>query len=913
MNPSLRLLIVLACALSALLAVAASASAAAPANDAFSSSQEIYSLSPFQGTNDESTVESGEVAQLQTIAGWGFSNTVWHAFTAPVAGEVSFAVCSNFATNVVTTAGSTIATLTAPATNGGVTSTQGLGTVSELGHPSGCAVGEYYAVVGPMPIAQGATLRPMVGSAYTNQTGSYRITTNFTAAPENDSFADRVEVYSRHKVTGSNAAASTEANEMNNPYTNWRTVWYEFDAPATSTVDIDVCSNFAANLVAYNGTSLPLTPIANAQGAVPGGCGDGIYYTYLTNVPVSTAGKLMIQLGGYNGYSYQGDFELTVKYNGAPPNDLWQNAKDLGSGESAVDYGDSVNASTSPETPKIDNAYRSSSVWYSWTAPTSAPVLFDTCDGPQTNASLMLAVFSAEAVAADANNTAALAFDKDGCSGDRDSMGQLTMSVTAGTTYLIVVSSELMFSPGGSDFTLRIRTSPHNTAAPQLSGAGSVVGSELTASQGTWGGSAPISYSYQWLRCNASGEACTDIVGAQANTYTLAEADAGYSVRALVTATNAAGDLSVATPYTSLVGDDSDGDGVGDSADDCDFVQSGTVKANGCVPEEIDVTSASSIEGDPAVDGAGLSINYGEAENSPGDDPGVGAPTIQTVKWYSCDTATETSGCTLRDSDVDDYVTSEDDLGGYTRVAVTWQNDDSSFIEWTAAVVIRKISPSRPTISGVAQVGQTLTGDPVGAVNQPAGGTAPSVVATQWFVCPSASNSEDCATAGSGTTFVVPASAVGKYIRFGVTWQNDFAPRGQDSNPSEVVIAAPGPPAPTPLTLAAGSLPKKASAKGLVKAKGKFTVKSIAFVCPAGGTACKLTLNITAKIKKKTYKLGGGSFTIPAGGTLPLQGKLSASGLKLVKKYKKVKATLAASGSGGATGKASMKEFTVTK
>src|SRR5205085_678414 len=61
-----------------------------------------------------------------------------------------------------------------------------------------------------------------------------------------------------------------------------------------------------------------------------------------------------------------------------------------------------------------------------------------------------------------------------------------------------------------------------------------------TASNGCWDNS-PTSFSYSWLRCGQSGTTCTPIAGATTQTYSLAAADVGHTIVALVTAKNAAG------------------------------------------------------------------------------------------------------------------------------------------------------------------------------------------------------------------------------------------------------------------------------------------------------------------------------------------------------------------------------------
>jgi hypothetical protein len=78
---------------------------------------------------------------------------------------------------------------------------------------------------------------------------------------------------------------------------------------------------------------------------------------------------------------------------------------------------------------------------------------------------------------------------------------------------------------------------PVNTTRPSISGS-AVEGNTLTASNGTWNGSTPITYTYQWVRCDVSGAGCHNISDATSQTYTPTSLDVGTTVRVLVTATN---------------------------------------------------------------------------------------------------------------------------------------------------------------------------------------------------------------------------------------------------------------------------------------------------------------------------------------------------------------------------------------
>jgi hypothetical protein len=74
------------------------------------------------------------------------------------------------------------------------------------------------------------------------------------------------------------------------------------------------------------------------------------------------------------------------------------------------------------------------------------------------------------------------------------------------------------------------------------------IGQTLIASSGTWRGASGV-FSYQWLRCSASGGGCADISGAATQSYVVSSADSGNTVSVRVRASNDVGaTTSVATP-----------------------------------------------------------------------------------------------------------------------------------------------------------------------------------------------------------------------------------------------------------------------------------------------------------------------------------------------------------------------------
>ena len=93
---------------------------------------------------------------------------------------------------------------------------------------------------------------------------------------------------------------------------------------------------------------------------------------------------------------------------------------------------------------------------------------------------------------------------------------------------------------------------PSNTSAPGISGAVQE-GKTLKGSEGGWSGSTPMTFGYQWRRCDTAGANCVDIGGATGKTYTLTAADGGFRLRLVVTATNAYGSSSASSGPTAIV------------------------------------------------------------------------------------------------------------------------------------------------------------------------------------------------------------------------------------------------------------------------------------------------------------------------------------------------------------------------
>ena len=124
--------------------------------------------------------------------------------------------------------------------------------------------------------------------------------------------------------------------------------------------------------------------------------------------------------------------------------------------------------------------------------------------------------------------------------------GTYTATITSSTTIgaATITATDSSVTPAASGQATLTQTqvgpalsAPVNVRPPSISGT-PTVGRTLTAAPGTWSGTAPIGYAYQWQRC---GAACTAIAGATTRTYRVTSTDRGAHLRVLVTATNAKG------------------------------------------------------------------------------------------------------------------------------------------------------------------------------------------------------------------------------------------------------------------------------------------------------------------------------------------------------------------------------------
>jgi hypothetical protein len=173
---------------------------------------------------------------------------------------------------------------------------------------------------------------------------------------------------------------------------------------------------------------------------------------------------------------------------------------------------------------------------------------------------------------------------------------------------------------------------PRNLIPPTITGV-TQVGQTLTAAPGTWSGD-PVSFSYRWQRCDATGAGCADIPGAAGPSYLVTDADAGSTVRVAVKAQNGAGAASAFSATSAVV--------------------AAAAPTNTALPA---VTGPSQV-------GQTLTASTGEW---------TGAPTSFAFQWQRCDAAG--ANCiAIAGASAATYVPTAADTGSTIRVAVTASN-----------------------------------------------------------------------------------------------------------------------------------------------------------------------------------------------------------------------------------------------
>ena len=277
-----------------------------------------------------------------------------------------------------------------------------------------------------------------------------------------------------------------------------------------------------------------------------------------------------------------------------------------------------------------------------------------------------------------------------------------------------------------------------------------------------------VSYTYQWI--SNDGNTDTDIAGQTDSTYTLVAADAGKTIKVKVSFTDDANNSETLTSDATA-----------------------TVAARLNSPP----TGLPSIGGTPQVDQTLTADTSGIA-----DEDGL-TNVSYTYQWISNDGNTDTD---IQDATDSTYTLTDDDAGKAIKVKVSFtddaNNEETLTSAPTAAVAAKpnSLPTGLPSISGTAQVGETLTTDVSGIAD--ADGLDADAFGYQWV---SNDGNADTDIAGAtASTYTLVSDDVGKTIKVKVSFTDDA--NNQESLTSAVtaaVVAKPNSP-PTGLPVITG-------------------------------------------------------------------------------------------------------------
>jgi len=126
------------------------------------------------------------------------------------------------------------------------------------------------------------------------------------------------------------------------------------------------------------------------------------------------------------------------------------------------------------------------------------------------------------------------------------SRSKLIMAAVAGAAAMAIASAVGIAGASTAVDPPTVRSLPYVTGTAQA-------GRTLTARNGDWAGTKPLTFAYLWRRCGSGGGNCADVSGATSQTYVLTSADAGHRMRVRMTATNSAGSSSAVSRPTGIV------------------------------------------------------------------------------------------------------------------------------------------------------------------------------------------------------------------------------------------------------------------------------------------------------------------------------------------------------------------------
>jgi PKD domain/Carboxypeptidase regulatory-like domain len=353
---------------------------------------------------------------------------------------------------------------------------------------------------------------------------------------------------------------------------------------------------------------------------------------------------------------------------------------------------------------------------------------------------------------------------------------------------------------------------PTKIAPPTISGTARQSDS-LTEAHGTWT-NAPTSFEYQWSRCDAAGNGCATIPGAQGAEYVPVGADVGHRLRVSESAVNAGGasEPSASAPTTVVLPSP---------------------------PAEI---SPPALFG-TAQQGQTLSGEAGSWTNE---------PSSYEYRWLRCDT--EGEACApIVGAEAIEYVPVAGDVGHRLRFRETAVNaggpGDPAASEATVVVVPPvPTNEAPPTIAGTAEQSLTLT------VAHGRWTNAPTSFGYRWLRCDAEGNGCEPIDGATERSYVPVAADIGQTIEVEETAINAGGAGAPALSPRTAKVQPAAPVNTSPPTIVG----EAQNGLTLIEQNGSWTNEPTAYRyqwlrCDGGGDEC----NPIAGAVDPTYRLIG--------------------------------------------------------
>jgi PASTA domain len=320
--------------------------------------------------------------------------------------------------------------------------------------------------------------------------------------PPNDDFADaQVLSGDSGSIDGTTIGSTVEDDEPYHLDYAWNSVWYAWTPPSSGWATFETCGSALYSAIAvYTGSTLSALSPVTASGS---GCAD--YSSTRFSFEAAGGTVYRIAIAGWEGDRNS----FTLRWNRNPPPPIL------------------VAQPRVTGTPRDGETLTASEGSWSGVGPFTYAYQWARCDRD----------FECDLIPGQTSKTFTI------------------RSVDVGHWIYVQITAS---NPWGStsaesDTTSIVRARPpSNTSSPVVEGEGRL-GAILVAAPGAWSGTAPISYAYQWQTCDATGTACSNILGQTGQVMRVTSVETGDLFRVVVTATNVVGSVSAASHGTDVI------------------------------------------------------------------------------------------------------------------------------------------------------------------------------------------------------------------------------------------------------------------------------------------------------------------------------------------------------------------------